>query len=93
MAGAGERCVAPWTGPVSPEEVAGGEGRSEGQHEEDGRRSSATEDADIEVGWQPVPLELPLDDPYRRPPVPAGGESNPDPDGDVGKHVIIIDLA
>jgi len=42
--------------------------------------------------WQPIPLELPLDDPYRRPPAPAGGEQNPDPDGDAGSHVIIIDL-
>jgi hypothetical protein len=41
--------------------------------------------------WQPIPLELPIDDPYRRPPAPAGGE-RPDPDGDAGRHVIIIDL-
>ena len=46
-----------------------------------------------DVDWHPIPLELPLDDPYRRPPAPAGGEHNPDPDGDVGSHVIIIDLA
>jgi len=46
-----------------------------------------------DVDWQPIPMELPLDDPYRRPPAPAGGEHNPDPDGDVGSHVIIIDLA
>src|SRR5215510_8864422 len=51
-----------------------------------GRNDSLGEhDAD----WQPIPLELPLDDPYRRPPAPAGGEHNPDPDGDVGSHVII----
>jgi len=42
--------------------------------------------------WQPIPLELPIDDPYRRPPAPAGGEQNPDPDGDAGSSVIIIDL-
>jgi hypothetical protein len=42
--------------------------------------------------WQPIPLELPIDDPFRRPPAPAGGEHHPDPDGDVGSHVIIIDL-
>ncbi len=55
-------------------------GRSDGIVEHDGE-------------WQPIPLELPLDDPYRRPPAPAGGEQNPDADGDVGSHVIIIDLA
>jgi hypothetical protein len=52
-----------------------------------------TSGVEPEADWQPVPLELPLDDPYRRPPAPAGGEHNPDPDGDAGSHVIIIDLA
>jgi hypothetical protein len=49
--------------------------------------------------WQPIPLELPLDVPYRRQhPMPAGqsprgGDHKPDPDGDAGGRVIIIDLA
>lgn len=42
--------------------------------------------------WQPTPLEFPLDDPYRRPPVPAGGVEKPDPD-DAPRRVIVIDLA
>lgn len=49
--------------------------------------------AEPDADWQPVPLELPLDDPYRRRPAPAGGERNPDADGDGGRRVIIIDLA
>ena len=52
-----------------------------------------TSGVEPEADWQPIPLELPLDDPYRRPPAPVGGEHNPDPDGDAGSHVIIIDLA
>jgi hypothetical protein len=61
----------------------------------DGWEDEVSENDGHESDWQPVPLELelPLDDPYRRPPAPAGGERNPDPDGDVGNHVIIIDLA
>lgn len=42
--------------------------------------------------WQPIPLEFPIDDPYRRPPAPAGGVEQPDPD-DVPRRVIVIDLA
>jgi hypothetical protein len=44
--------------------------------------------------WQPVPLELPIDDPYGRPPTPAGGTETPDPDADPApRRVIVIDLA
>ena len=42
--------------------------------------------------WEPVPLELPLSDPYGRPPAPEHGEQKPDPGDDVGRHVIVIDL-
>jgi hypothetical protein len=42
--------------------------------------------------WQPVPLEFPIDDPYRRPPAPAGGVEKPDPD-EAPSCVIVIDLA
>jgi hypothetical protein len=58
-----------------------------------GGSSTRTGIVEPEAEWQPIPLELPLDDPYRRPPVPAGGEHNTDPDGDGGRRVIIIDLA
>ncbi len=55
----------------------------------------ANQEADLDrPEWQPVPLELPLDDPYRRPPAPAGGTENPDPDADAPRgRVIVIDLA
>jgi len=59
-------------------------------------QSLGPDKAEPDQDWQPIPLELPLDDlrrPFQRPPAPAGGEQNPDPDGDVGSHVIIIDLA
>jgi hypothetical protein len=52
----------------------------------------AGDSADIDREWQPIPLELPLDDPYRRPPVPAGGVEIPDPD-EMPRRVIVIDLA
>lgn len=42
--------------------------------------------------WQPVPLELPVDDPLRRPPAPADGNP-PEAEDDTGSHVIVIDLA
>ena len=44
--------------------------------------------------WEPIPLELPLDDPYQRRPTPAGGEPRPgeDDDGEPRRRVIIIDL-
>ena len=41
--------------------------------------------------WEPVPLELPVDDPLRRPPAPAGGDAPPDGEPDPGT-VIEIDL-
>ena len=48
-----------------------------------------------------VPLQLPIDDPYRRPPTPAETnrdlpEDDPDADldeGIAGRRVIVIDLA
>ena len=42
--------------------------------------------------WEPVPLELPLADPYGRTPAQEQGEQKPDPSDDVGRHVIVIDL-
>ncbi len=55
----------------------------------------ANQEADLDrPEWQPVPLELPLDDPYRRPPAPAGGIEVPAPDSDAPHgRVIVIDLA
>jgi hypothetical protein len=43
--------------------------------------------------WEPVPLELPVDDPYRRPPTPAGGDPRPPADDEPPSRVIVIDLA
>lgn len=43
--------------------------------------------------WQPVPLELPVDDPYRRPPSPADGGPKPPADDDNRGRVIVIELA
>jgi hypothetical protein len=54
---------------------------------------AAVDEAEMDREWQPVPLELPLDDPYRRPPAPAGGVEVPEPDADAPRRVIVIDLA
>ena len=57
-----------------------------------------TVDPDPLPTWDPIPIELPIDDPFRRPPHPAGGERRPwydgddDADGSPGRRVIIIDL-
>lgn len=53
----------------------------------------AVNEADIDRGWQPIPLELPLDDPYRRPPAPAGGVETDEPDAETPRRVVVIDLA
>jgi len=50
------------------------------------------DDVEPDADWQPVPLELPLEVPYRRQHPSPRGEHQPDPDGDAGRHVIIIDL-
>jgi hypothetical protein len=51
------------------------------------------DDSAIGEDWQPIPLELPLDNPYGRPPSPAGGIEVPDPDAESPRRVIVIDLA
>jgi len=47
----------------------------------------------LEKNGSPLPLELPIEDPYRRPPTPTDNKPNPDPDGDTGSHVVVIEVA
>ena len=56
------------------------------------RHAVEREDSD----WEPIPLELPVDDPLRRPRPPAGGDAPPVPspseDDDAAPRVVVIDL-
>lgn len=53
---------------------------------------AVTDEAELDhPEWQPIPLELPLENPYGRPSAPSG---DPDPDADLPRgRVIVIDLA
>lgn len=49
-----------------------------------------------EPAWEPIPLQLPLENPYSRQQHPSeapGAGRREEPDSDTGRHVIVIDLA